>query len=217
VITRKTVLGLLIIVLLMSAASALVYPMLPERIAIHWNAQGQADGYGSRLNAVGFLPLLTVGIALLLLFLPALDPLKTNLRCFRREYNSFVLFFAGFMAYIHFLTLAWNLGWRVDMTRALAPAFAVLSYFIGVLLSKARRNWFIGIRTPWTMSSDVVWERTHRLASGWFKMAGGVSLLGLLFARHAFLFILAPLILVSLSAVVLSYVEYRRLTLLGKD
>lgn len=211
-IARSAGLGLLMIVLLMLAASALTYPMLPERIATHWNTQGQADGYGGRFFAVSFLPLLTAGIALLLSLLPALDPLRTNLYHFRREYNGFVLLLAGFMAYLHFLTLAWNLGWRVDMVRALVPAFAVLSYFIGMLLSKARRNWFVGTRTPWTLSSDVVWKRTHRAASLWFKVAGGVSLLGLLFARFAFLFIVAPLILVSLAAVVLSYIEYRSLT-----
>ncbi|NPV85744.1 MAG: SdpI family protein [Anaerolineae bacterium] len=216
-ITRRTGLGLLMIVLLMLAASALTYPVLPERVATHWNAQGQADGYGSRFLAVSFLPLLTAGIVLLLSFLPAIDPLKTNLYHFRREYNGFVLLFAGFMAYIHFLTLAWNLGWQIDMVRAFVPAFAILSYFIGALLSKARRNWFVGIRTPWTLSSDVVWERTHRAASLWFKLAAAVSLLGLLFARFAFLFVIVPLLLVALAAVVLSYIEYLRLTSSGTD
>jgi uncharacterized membrane protein len=206
--TAFVIIGLTLLFLAVSAAAA---GYLPERVAIHWDAMGQANGYSSRAFSVAFLPLFAGGLSLLILFLPSIDPLKANVALFRKEYNWIAVILMLFMGYIHFLSLAWNLGWKVEMIRAMVPAFAVLCYFLGYLLGKARRNFFIGIRTPWTLSSDTVWEKTHKTAGLWYKAAALVSLVGLFVPGFsAFLFLVGPLTLVSLGAVVYSYLLYRQ-------
>ena len=209
--TRNTTIVIIIITGLLLAAGAALSPFLPAQGATHWNAQGQADGSSSRGFVIFFLPLMGLGTSLFILFLPQIDPKRANIALFRSDYNLFVIFFLGFMGTIHMLSLAWNLGWQVNMIKAMVPIFAGLSYFIGHLMGKARQNWFIGIRTPWTLSSETVWNKTHQQAAFWYKVSAGVSLVGLLMPEGiAFIFVIAPLILVSLYAVGYSFVEYQR-------
>ena len=197
--------------LLLAASVFLVYPRLPGQVAVHWNAQGEADGYGGRFMGVVFLPLVTITLALLMLALPSIDPLRRNIARFRPTYNQFVLAFALFMTYLHGLTIAFNLAAPFNMTRWLVPAFAGLFFFAGVLVGKARRNYMIGIRTPWTLHSDAVWDATHRRGAGLFKAAALVSLLGMLIPSAAVWLLLLPLLGAALYSVVYSYLVYRRL------
>lgn len=94
------------------------------------------------------------------------------------------------------------------MIQLLVPAFAALFYYCGVLTEQAKRNWFIGIRTPWTLSSERVWEKTHKICGKLFKIAGVIALVGILFQRSALFFILAPVILVAAHTIIYSYIEY---------
>jgi len=79
------------------------------------------------------------------------------------------------------------------------------------LLEKSERNWFIGIRTPWTMSSDKIWHKTHILGGKLFKIAGIIAIIGIFFGKIAFFFIIIPMILFAIYLVVYSYLEYRKL------
>ena len=115
-----------------------------------------------------------------------------------------------FLLYIYLLTILWNLGLWFNMVQLLAPALGVLFYFCGVLIGKAKRNWFIGIRTPWTLSNEKVWDKTHLIGGRLFKAAGLVALLGVLFQNYAILFVLIPVILVSLFTIVYSYFAYQK-------
>ena len=96
------------------------------------------------------------------------------------------------------------------MSQALSPAFGMLFYYLGILTQNAKRNWFIGIRTPWTLSSDVVWDKTHRIGGKLFKAAGIIALLGALIPQYAIFFILVPVISIVAFSFVYSYVEYSR-------
>jgi uncharacterized membrane protein len=106
--------------------------------------------------------------------------------------------------------LLWNGGIQVSIGLVLPPAFAALYYEIGVLIGQAKPNWFIGIRTPWTLSSPKVWEKTHALGGRLYRIAGLTALLGIFFPDVAVLFILVPALGVSLYLVVYSYREYRK-------
>jgi uncharacterized membrane protein len=92
----------------------------------------------------------------------------------------------------------------------LSPAFATLFYYSGVLIENAKRNWFIGIRTPWTLSSDRVWDKTHKIGGKLFKIAGIVALAAVFFETAAIFFIIVPVIIVSIYTVVYSYLEYQK-------
>ncbi len=99
-----------------------------------------------------------------MLAVPKIDPLKSNIAKFRGYYDDFILFIAAFLLYIHGLTIAWNLGFEFDMAKMIIPAMAAVFWFAGALMKNSKRNWFIGVRTPWTISlvaySYLLWRKT---------------------------------------------------------
>jgi uncharacterized membrane protein len=88
----------------------------------------------------------------------------------------------------------------------------MLFYYLGILSENVTRNWFIGIRTPWTMSNEKVWDKTHKLGGKLFKIIGLTSLLGVFFQNYAILFTLIPTILITIYTVVYSYFQYKKET-----
>jgi uncharacterized membrane protein len=207
--TRTTFILILLLALGMVGIGFFAYPRMPEVVAVHWNAQGIANGYGSRFQAAFILPLITLVVAALLLFIPEIDPLKANIEKFRPDFNGFMLAFALFFFYLHVLTTLLNLGFQFSLNQFLVPGFGIFIYACGVLLGKAKRNFFIGIRTPWTLSSDTVWAKTHVLGGLLFKISGVIAILGILSPNLALLFLLVPLLAASLIAIVYSYVLFR--------
>jgi uncharacterized membrane protein len=207
--TRNTLILILVLVVLMVGIGLYSYPRMPEVVSVHWNAQGIANGYGSRFEAVLTLPLITIVVAALLLFIPEIDPLKANIEKFRKDFNGFMLAFALFFFYLYALTTLLNLGFQFSLNQFLVPGFGIFIYACGVLLGKAKRNFFIGIRTPWTLSSDTVWAKTHLLGGLLFKISGAIAILGILSPNLALLFLLVPLLVSSAITVVYSYFLFR--------
>jgi uncharacterized membrane protein len=207
--TRNTLILILVLAVLMIGLGVYSYPRMPEVVAVHWNAQGIANGYGSRFEAVFTLPLITIVVAALLLFIPEIDPLKANIEKFRKDFNAFMLAFALFFFYLYALTTMLNLGFQFSLNQFLVPGFGIFIYACGVLLGKAKRNFFIGIRTPWTLSSDTVWAKTHLLGGLLFKISGVFAILGILSPNLALLFLLVPLLASSAITVVYSYFVFR--------
>lgn len=207
----KTVLiWTMVLTVVVIALGLVLLPRFPENIAIHWNELGEADGYGSTFMGIWFLPLMTIGIVLLLLGIPKIDPLRKNIETFRNEYNLFILLFVIFFVYLQVLTLIFNLGYRFNMLVLMLPAFGGFFYYIGALMEKAKRNYFIGIRTPWTLADDQVWDETHRVGAKGFKFSGILTVLGVFFPSLAIWFMMVPLMVVAIFTVVYSYVVYRR-------
>jgi len=188
-----------------------LYPDMPEEMPSHWNAAGEVDGYLPRIWGLFLMPLIALGMLALFMALPRMTSLSMNIKSFRREYEIFVVVISGFMFYIYLLTLLWVLDLQFNMVHMIIPAFAVIFYCSGMLMPKTKRNNYIGIRTPWTLASDGVWEKTHKLGGKMFKLAGLVSLVGLLFDGYfAFLFLIVPVIIVVIYAMVYSYIEYKK-------
>ena len=205
---KKTTLAALGLILLSLATGFVLYPGMPENFASHWNIQGEANGYSSKMFGVFFLPALSTIILGFFLLIPKIDPLGKNIEGFRKYYDMLVLLVIGFMSYLYLLTLLWNTGHTFDMVQMLAPAFGVLFYCLGILLGNAKRNWFVGIRTPWTLSSDVVWDKTHKMGGKLFKAAGVVAFLGVLVPAYALLLVIVPVIAVAVYTFVYSYFEF---------
>ena len=186
----------------------------PDPMAYHWNVNDQVDGYIAKFWGVFMLPLITLGMFVLFLVIPAIDPLKANIAKFREAFNLFIVLIVAFMMYIHGLMLAWNLGYTgFKMSGAMLPAIGLLFIFVGFMLRQAKRNFFIGIRTPWTLSSDRVWEETHRLGAVLFMISGAFAFIGGLFGgTTAFWLMFIPIMGSTLFLLVYSYVLYRRET-----
>lgn len=212
--TRTTIVIVLILILAATLAGLLLWNRLPEQMASHWNENDQVDGYMSKFWGVLLMPLVTLGLFLLFLVIPSIDPLRANIAQFRGVFNLFITFFIGFMVYIHVLTLIWSLGYTsFGMSKAMLPAMGLLFILIGSLLRQAKRNWFIGIRTPWTLSSDFVWDKTHQLGSILFMASGALALIGGFFGgMTAFWFLFVPLIGSTIFLLAYSYVLYQRET-----
>lgn len=207
-----------IIVLLMlvgaTLAGLLLWGQLPDQMASHWNVHDQVDGYMPKIWGVFMLPLITLAMLVLFLVIPAVDPLKANIAKFRESFNLFIVLMVAFMVYIHGLTLAWSLGYtNFKMSGAMLPAIGLLFVFIGFMMRQAKRNFFIGIRTPWTLSSDTVWNETHRVGALLFMISGALAFVGGFFGgTTAFWLMFIPIIASTIFLLIYSYVLYQRET-----
>jgi uncharacterized membrane protein len=156
------------------------------------------------------LPTIMLVCYLIFLIIPRLDPKKENIRKFEKYYDLFILTFIFFFAYIYSLFIFWNLGYHFILIQFMAPALALLFYVVGVMITHAEPNWTIGIRTPWTLSSEEVWYKTHKLGGKLFKVTAVISLLGIFLPQYAIYFIFIPVIAAAIYLVLYSYLEYRK-------
>lgn len=164
----------MLIVALGFVLSALTYDRLPERMAVHWGLDGSVNGWMSRASGAVFMPLLTLLTVVLMIFGPdlrrgaekSLEP---------RVYPTLVAATAGFMLFMQGLLLLLNMGSALSIHRLGGAAVGLLIAIVGNYMGKVPRNRYIGIRLPWTLDSDEVWERTHRFAAP-ILVAGGLVL-----------------------------------------
>jgi uncharacterized membrane protein len=212
--TRLTTIIVLVLVLAVTIAGLSLWNRLPDQMASHWNVNDQVDGYMSKFWGVFLMPLITLGMFLLFLVIPNIDPLKANIAQFRNSFNLFIVLIVGFMVYVYTLTLLWNLGYtNFGVGKAMMPALGVLFIFVGYTLRKAKRNFFIGIRTPWTLSSERVWDETHRIGAILFTISGVLALLGSFFGgMTAFVMLMVPILGSAIFLVIYSYILYQRET-----
>lgn len=201
----------LILVVISFIVAWVFYPELPEKVASHWNVLGEVDGYTNRFWGAFLLPLVLTAMLVLFLAVPRIDPKRENIQKFRGYFDQFIVTLFLFLIYLDGLTLAWNLGYSFNLMRFLSPAFAVLFYVTGVMVTHARTNWTIGIRTPWTLSSPQVWQKTHNLGGKLFMLSGIIALLGVIFPFLAVWFVVVPVILSSIITVLYSYLEFNKL------
>jgi uncharacterized membrane protein len=201
----------LLIIAAAVVASAIVYPRLPETIPTHWNMDGQPDDWSSRAFGAWVTPVLLVGIWALFRVLPAIDPRGANYAKFGGAFEAIIDSLMLFLLGMHIVLLRAGLGHPVQMERIVPFGVGVLLIVIGNLLPRARPNWFVGIRTPWTLSSDRVWEKTHRLGGRLF-VAGGflIAIAALFWVERAQLVLIAVIVFNTATVLIYSYLEWKR-------
>ena len=202
--------GILLIIVLTLAITALTYPGLPARIPSHWNIEGEVNRYLPALWGVLIVPLLMIPFTALLFLLPRVDPLRENYRKFRRYYEGFILVFAVYLFIIQLQILLSGPGYPVSPTLLYPIVIGGLFIYLGFLIEHAEQNWFVGIRTPWTLSSERIWKKIHARGGLLFKIAGIIAVAGVLFGRYSLWFVMVPVFAVSVYLVVYSYLEFRR-------
>jgi len=193
--------------------AAVVYDRLPERVTIHWNASGEPDGWSSRLLAVTVLPAVGVLVWALMRGLPRIDPRRAHYAKFAGTYDLFVDAVLTFMLFLYVITLGAALGWPVRIERMVPIGIGVLFILLGNVLPRARSNWWFGIRTPWTLSNERVWTRTHRVG-GFLMVAAGIASIVSAFVPGAagiWAFLVAVLI-ASLGSIIYSYFAWKQET-----
>ncbi len=195
----------------MFALAAATWNGAPARIPVHWNLAGQVDRWGGRFEGLLAIPLLALGIYVLMIVLPRLDPGRRNYEAFAGPYATLRLGLLVVLAALYALILLWVRGGRPSIQVWAPLLVGGLFVVVGNLLGKVRPNWFVGIRTPWTLSSKLAWDRTHR-AGGWvFILIGLLTMItAAVHDAWAFAVMLGALAAGVLGLVAYSYLEWRR-------
>lgn len=185
------------------------YQHFPDRVVTHWNISGQADGWSGKGFAAFFFPGLLSGIYLMFLILPMFDPKKDRYVEFSKVYNIFRNLILGIMVLIYFVASVSNLGIYLNVGVWISAAIGLLFVVLGNYMSKIKPNWFIGIRTPWTMSSEEIWNKTHRLGGKAFIIAGVlIAMSGLAPLRLRLPLFVFAIMIVLFGTVIYSYLSY---------
>ena len=179
-----------VLILAAVIASIIVYPQLPEKMPTHWSASGEVNGWSSRLWGAWMLPLLMAVIWVMMRAIPYVDPRRANYEKFAGMYNALVILILAFMLVIHVIVLAAATGRAVPIDRIVMPLVGVFIGAIGFLIPRAHPNWFVGIRTPWTLTSDLAWERTHKLGGPLFIAFGVLMIIAGFFAPEQAIWVL---------------------------
>lgn len=190
--------------------TALTWSSAPDRIPVHWGLSGQPDRYGGRFEGLLLLPLVALGLYAMLLLIPRIDPRRAHYEKFSGAYAMLRTALVGFLLALEVFTHFWMRGHQVQTNVFMPVAAGVMMLVIGNYLPKLKSNWFVGVRTPWTLSSEESWRRTHRLA-GWLFVASGavVIIASLLYPKAGVIALLATIVPSAIASVVYSYFVWR--------
>lgn len=205
-------LPLILIILGSLIAGALLYGQMPDRVPSHWNIRGEVDGYSSRFWGAFGIPLLNAGIYVMMLVLPLIDPRRENYSKFAGAYRVFRTVFVVFMTGVYLLVTASVFGARIPVDRAMMAGISVLFLILGNYMGQIRHNYFVGIKTPWTLANEQVWQKTHRLGGRLWVAAGLLGLIAsLLGGIWGGILLGISLGVATIIPMVYSYVEFKRL------
>ena len=191
------------------------YPRLPDQIATHWNIHGVVDAYGSKNYAAFILPAVMVGLLLLFRALSWLSPRSFEVESFRPTYDYLVFLITALMAYLHIITLWAGAHPVINVSRFFLGGLFLFFALMGNVLSKVRRNFWMGVRTPWTLASERVWNDTHRFAARIFVLVGLLGLI-LVIAGVSPLIAFLLLALGAVLSVAYSLLDYKHLEKRGQ-
>lgn len=152
--------------------SVVAYRQLPDRMPTHWGATGEANGWSSRLWGAWLIPLMMALVWFIMRAIPHIDPRKANYAKFAGMYDALIILILAFMLGMHAVVILAATGSPVRMDRVMLPAVGVFIAIMGLMIPRAHPNWFVGIRTPWTLTSDLSWERTHKIGGNLFVALG---------------------------------------------
>ncbi len=196
-------------------ATVLAYPYLPNTVPTHWNLHGEADGCSAKWSLFLIGPGSMAGMMLLMYFLPWLSPKNFAVDSFRSTYLRIMVFLLCLLAYLFVVTLWVGLGHPLNVGRAIMVGVCLLFALLGNLMGKIRRNFYMGVRTPWALANERVWNATHRLAAKTF-VAGGLLGLALTAAGIDGWPVISVLLLGGLVPAAYSLVYYKQLEKQGE-
>ncbi len=192
-------------VLIVVGAAVWLYPQLPAQVPTHWDLHGNVNGTMPRFWGAALPALMIFGLALLTPVLPMISPRRFEIAPFAAVYTLLMLAVQAVMLVIGLSTLLAGAGYAVPIPTVVMLSVGVLFMVLGNYMGKLRKNFFIGIRTPWTLASDLVWERTHRLGGWVFVAAGLLLVLGAMVGLPLWIAVIV-IVLAALIPCVYSYV-----------
>jgi len=192
------------------AFSLWAYAHLPDHVATHWGLSGRADGWSSKAVLVYVFPAFGIGLGLLLSYLPRIDPRQQAFEHHGTVYWLLINITLFFLAGVQVLLVGVNLGWPLKVPLLIPVGIGLLFMIIGNVMPRMRPNWIMGIRTPWTLSSDRVWRKTHRLGGYCFMVMGVLMvLIGFFSTPGRFPYLLGGTVALAFIPVAYSYFAWR--------
>ena len=163
-----------LMIALMFAVSLWAWGQVPAdaQVPIHWNAAGQPDDYGSKFVGIFLLPLVSVGMVALFSLIRYIDPKRANIERSATAFRATLYGVLCFMLALHVAAMLNTVGYTFNLGYVAAPAVGIMFIVMGNYMGKIRRNYMFGVRTPWTLASELAWNKTHRLAGKLFVGAG---------------------------------------------
>ncbi|MEQ4489378.1 MAG: SdpI family protein [Dehalococcoides mccartyi] len=201
----------LFIILSMFVTGLITWPNAPDLLPVHWGIDGTVDRYGGKFEGLLLMPLICLGIFLLLIYLPYLDPRKANYLKFEKAYSLLIRLIVVFFGGIYGITILYSYGVVANTSTFILIMVGLLLALLGNMFGKLRPTWFVGIRTAWTLSSDLSWDKTHRLGGRVFVGAGLLMILAGI-TGFAWLMIasLACLLLGIIGLFIYSYLVWKK-------
>ena len=201
-----------VLALLPALAAAVLYRFLPEQIPMHWSLGGEVEYSGKGEFLI--MALLSPALAALLFFLPRIDPRKRNYVKFQSYYDGFCVFMMLFLLVVDAIVVSESFfPGRISVGRVITVLVAILFLFLGNIMPKIKPNFYMGFKTPWTLSNSDVWMRTHRLG-GLLFFVSGLVMLPLCFVLSESAMFITLMVLIGLSAIlptVMSLIWYLQL------
>jgi len=197
------------------SAAAWYYPALPAKVPVHWNMHGEADGFAARSIIWLLGPGLMLVVLLLGYLLPKLSPKRFDIAPFKATFEYFIVVLVALSGYLFVLTLAAMLGRGWPMQQAIPAGLFVVLILLGNPMGKVQPNFYVGIRTPWSLASPKVWRATHRLAGQMMVACGVLGLLAMALGSPPALLVV-PGLLWAMVAVLYSLWHYKKLEQSGR-
>lgn len=190
---------------------AYIWNTLPAQVPIHWNAQGEIDGYAGRTSLLLIPFALPVFTYLILVFIPRLDP-KGKIRLMGKKYVNLKLLIVTMMSLLALFIIHSSKKASITNINYLFAGLGILFIILGNFMKTIKPNYFLGIRTPWTLENEQVWKETHELA-GKFWFIGGflISILSLLLSReNGFNVFIIITVIITGVPIVYSYLSFQK-------
>lgn len=202
------------LILISFMMSIYFYAHFPDRIPTHWDFKGNVNGTSSKGFGAFFIPIINMVVYLLILLLPNIDPRRDRYAQFAKPYHIVKTAIVAFMTLVYLYIGCIGLGYKIfSMNTLTSVSLGILFIIIGNYLGKVKSNWFIGIRTPWTLSNEEVWNKTHRLGGKLFVLCGFILMFGVLLPTNVYgIIFITSILIVSLIPIVYSYWLYKKLT-----
>lgn len=196
---------------LTAIAAYYFYNHFPEKIVTHWNYAGVPDGWGSGHSNAIAIPLVLVGMYLMFMLLPYIDPKKERYEQFTKVYHAFKGIMIVFLAIIFFATGLFNLGYNLPIGKIIPVMIGIMFVILGNYMGKIKFNWFVGVKTPWTLSSEEVWNKTHRFFGKIFMISGVILALNAwLPGKIGMIVFIANMVMLVFGGFIYSYIAYRQ-------
>ena len=192
------------------AAIAIFWSDFPDPMPVHYNIEGKPDRFGSKPFGLFLLPVLNLGLYFLLLFIPRVDPKKINFAKFAASYFIIRVLTHAFMTFIFLLVAAASLGYHFNFPLIVMYAVVILFLILGNYMRTIRHNYFIGVRTPWTLANERVWTETHRFTALLWVAASVIMMICLPLVSQVRYLLYGYLVIIAAVPIGYSYIVFQR-------